>query len=113
MPVLVLSVVVLAVSIIGIPLLVLVPFAILGFLLAVLIGFTGVVLRLGRWAAGTERPAFVTLAVGVVIVAAVGLLARYDRTDSGAALADYLVPRCHRLLCRVMSRGPWGSARRS
>ena len=75
-PVLVLSVVVLAVSIIGIPLLVLVPFAILGFLLAVLIGFTGVVLRLGRWAAGTERPAFVTLAVGVVIVAAVGLLAR-------------------------------------
>ena len=75
-PVLVLSVVVLAVSIIGIPLLVLVPFAILGFLLAVLIGFTGVVLRLGRWAAGMDRPAFVTLAVGVVIVAAVGLLAR-------------------------------------
>jgi hypothetical protein len=75
-PVLVLSVVVLAVSIIGIPLLVLVPFAILGFLLAVLIGFTGVVLRLGRWAAGGDRPAFVTLAVGVVIVAAIGLLAR-------------------------------------
>jgi hypothetical protein len=75
-PVLVLSVVVLAVSIIGIPLLVLVPFAILGFLLAVLIGFTGVVLRLGRWATGADRPAIVTLAVGVVIVAAVGLLAR-------------------------------------
>ena len=75
-PVLVLSIVVLAVSIIGIPLLVLVPFAILGFLLAVLIGFTGVVLRLGRWAAGPDRPAFVTLAVGVIIVAAVGLLGR-------------------------------------
>jgi hypothetical protein len=75
-PVLVLSVIVLAVSIIGIPLLVLVPFAILGFLLAVLIGFSGVVLRIGRWAAGPERPAFVTLAVGVVMVAAIGLLAR-------------------------------------
>lgn len=75
-PVLVLSVVVLAVSIIGIPLLVLVPFAILAFLLAVLIGFSGVVLRIGRWAAGSERPPFVTLAVGVVVVAAVGLLAR-------------------------------------
>jgi hypothetical protein len=75
-PVLVLSIVVLAVSIIGIPLLVLVPFAIMGFLLAVLIGFTGVVLRLGRWAAGADRPPFVTLAVGVVIVAAIGLLAR-------------------------------------
>jgi hypothetical protein len=75
-PVLVLTIVVLAVSIIGIPLLVLVPFAVLGFLLAVLIGFTGVVLRLGRWAAGTDRPTFVTLAVGVIIVAAIGLLGR-------------------------------------
>jgi len=75
-PVLVLSVVVLAVSIIGIPLLVLVPFAVLGFLLAVLIGFTGVVLRIGRWAAGVDRPAIVTLAVGVILVAAIGLLAR-------------------------------------
>jgi hypothetical protein len=75
-PVLVLTVVVLAVSIIGIPLLILVPFVILGFLLAVLIGFTGVVLRIGRWAAGVDRPPFVTLAVGVVVVAAIGLLAR-------------------------------------
>ena len=75
-PVLVLTVVVLAVSIIGIPLLVLVPFVMLGFLLAVLVGFTGVVLRIGRWATGAERPPFVTLAVGVVLVAALGLLAR-------------------------------------
>jgi hypothetical protein len=75
-PVLVLTVVVLAVSIIGIPLLVLVPFVMLGFLLAVLVGFTGVVLRIGRWATGADRPPFVTLAVGVVLVAALGLLAR-------------------------------------
>jgi hypothetical protein len=75
-PVLVLTVVVLAVSIIGIPLLVLVPFGILAFLVAVLVGFAGVVLRVGRWAAGAERPAFVNLAVGVILVAAIGLTAR-------------------------------------
>jgi hypothetical protein len=75
-PVLVLTVVVLAVSIIGIPLLVLVPFAVLALLLAVLVGFAGVALRIGRWAVGGERPPFVALAVGVVLVAAVGLLAR-------------------------------------
>jgi hypothetical protein len=75
-PVLVLTVVVLAVSIIGIPLLVLVPFGIVALLLAVFIGFAGVVLRIGRWAAGADRPVFVALAVGVVVVAAVGLVAR-------------------------------------
>jgi hypothetical protein len=75
-PVLVLTVVVLAVSIIGIPLLVLVPFGIVALLLAVLIGFAGVVLRVGRWASGADRPAFAALAVGVVLVAAVGLIAR-------------------------------------
>jgi hypothetical protein len=75
-PVLVLTVVVLAVSIIGIPLLVLVPFGIVALLLAVFIGFAGVVLRIGRWAAGADRPVFVALAVGVVLVAAVGLIAR-------------------------------------
>jgi len=75
-PVLVLTVVILAVSIIGIPLLLLVPFAILGFLIAALVGFAGVALRVGRWAVGSERPAFVALAVGVILVSAVGLVAR-------------------------------------
>lgn len=75
-PVLVLTVVILAVSIIGIPLLVLVPFVVIGFLLAVLVGFSGVALRLGRWAVGPDRPPFVALAVGVVLVSAVGVIAR-------------------------------------
>ena len=75
-PVLVLTVVILAVSIIGIPLLLLVPFAILAFLIATLVGFSGVALRVGRWAVGNERPAFVALAVGVILVSAVGLVAR-------------------------------------
>ena len=75
-PVLVLTVVILAISIIGIPLLLLVPFAIVAFLLAMLVGFTGVSLRLGRWAVGEDRPLYVALAVGVVLVCAVALLVR-------------------------------------
>jgi hypothetical protein len=75
-PVLVLTIVILAVSIIGIPLLVLVPFGIIAFLLAVLVGFAGVAQRLGRWAVGPDRPLFVALAVGVVLVSAVALLTR-------------------------------------
>lgn len=75
-PVLVLTVVVLAVSIIGIPLLLLVPFGIVAFLIAMLVGFSGVALRVGRWAVGGERPALVALAVGVILVSAVALVAR-------------------------------------
>jgi hypothetical protein len=75
-PVLVLTVVILAVSLIGIPLLVLVPFGVIAFLLAVLIGFTGVALRLGRWAVGPDRPMFVAMAVGIILVAVVTLVAR-------------------------------------
>jgi hypothetical protein len=69
-------VVILAVSIIGIPLLLLVPFAIVAFLVAMLVGFSGVALRVGRWAVGHDRSAFVALAVGVVLVSAVALVAR-------------------------------------
>jgi hypothetical protein len=75
-PVLVLTIVILAVSIIGIPLLLLVPFGVLAFLIATLVGFSGVALRVGRWAVGGERPAFVALAVGVILVSAVALVAR-------------------------------------
>jgi hypothetical protein len=75
-PVLVLTVVILAVSLIGIPLLVLVPFGVIAFLLAVLIGFTGVALQLGRWAVGPDRPMFVAMAVGIILVAVVTLVAR-------------------------------------
>jgi len=46
----VLTVIILAISIIGIPLLLLVPFALLALLAALLLGFTGVAYRMGRWA---------------------------------------------------------------
>jgi hypothetical protein len=75
-PVLVLTVVVLAITIIGIPLLILVPFGIVAFLLAMLVGFAGVSLRLGRWAVGPDRPVPVAMAVGVVLIAAVALVTR-------------------------------------
>lgn len=75
-PVLVLTVVVLAVSIIGIPLLVLVPFGVVAFLLAMLVGFAGVSLRVGRWAVGAHRAVPLAMAVGVIVIAAVALVSR-------------------------------------
>jgi hypothetical protein len=74
-PLTVVTVVVLAISIIGIPLLVLVPFALLALLVGVLLGFVGVARRVGEWAAGTRGPAVET-AVGVVLIAAGTLVAR-------------------------------------
>jgi hypothetical protein len=48
-PLLVLTIVILAVSIIGIPLLLLIPFALLALLFALLVGFAGVAGAVGRW----------------------------------------------------------------
>jgi hypothetical protein len=75
-PLLILTIVVLAVSIIGIPLLLLVPFALVAALVAVLVGFAGVDQRVGRWAVGPWRSGMVATAVGVVLIAAVTILAR-------------------------------------
>jgi hypothetical protein len=49
-PVLVLTCIVLAISIVGIPLLLLIPFVILFFMLLALVGFTGTALAIGQWA---------------------------------------------------------------
>ncbi len=97
-PVLVLTVVILAVSIIGIPLLLLVPFAILAFLIAMLVGFSGVALRVGRWAVGNERPAFVALAVGRHPGQRGGPGRAHAGAVAGAAVADQLDPGVHRVL---------------
>ena len=75
-PVLVITVVVLAISIIGIPLLLLIPFALVALLLGVLMGFAGVARRVGRWAMGDGRSALATTAVGVVLIVAGAILAR-------------------------------------
>jgi hypothetical protein len=79
-PVLVLMAVVLAVSIIGIPLLFLLPFAVLLVMLVALVGFVGLAYHVGRWIAsrvGWREPgAYGAVAIGVVAIGAVTLLAK-------------------------------------
>ena len=80
LPLVVMSVIVLAVSIVGIPLLLLVPFALFLVLIVLVVGFTGVAFQVGRvlnerfgW---TGRGASATVILGVVLIAAVTVLAR-------------------------------------
>jgi hypothetical protein len=81
LPLLLVAVVVLVVTIIGIPLLLLVPFAILGLVLVLLVGFTAVAAHIGHalcerfsWDAGSP---FVTTIIGVVAILSPVLLARF------------------------------------
>jgi hypothetical protein len=79
-PVLIMTVVVLAISIIGIPLLVLVPVAIVAALLVMLVGFTAVAFQVGRLlqdkvAALRSRPFAATFA-GILLIVSPVLLAR-------------------------------------
>lgn len=96
-PVLVVVVVVLAISIIGIPLLVLVPFAILAFFVALLLGFTGASAGLARvaqhrfsWSTPTS---FALLIVGLVMVWGMTALGRLVGLGGGpfAVLGGILV----------------------
>jgi hypothetical protein len=80
LPALITTIVLLVVTIVGIPLLALVPFAILGLLLVALVGFTAVAYRVGAWALsridwGPRGPYASTIA-GIVVLAAPLLLAR-------------------------------------
>ena len=80
-PLLVITVVVLAVSIIGIPLLLLVPFGLLAVALALVMGLAGSACAIGRWAgrrAGSGVPGLlVSLVVGLAIVFALTITARF------------------------------------
>jgi hypothetical protein len=71
-PVLILTCIVLAISIVGIPLLLLIPFVVLFLLLLALVGFTGTALAIGQW---TRRrfslgsaSAFADIWLGIVII---------------------------------------------
>jgi nitrate reductase NapE component len=79
-PVLVLTVVVLAISIIGIPLLVLVPVAIVAAILAMLVGFTGVAFHFGRLIQqrieGLRGRDYVATFLGIVLIVSPVLIAR-------------------------------------
>lgn len=76
-PVLVLLVVVLVISVIGIPLLLLIPFLLVGLALAALVGFAGVALALGRWLAErfnwSQLGTYAMAAVGVAAIVALSL----------------------------------------
>ncbi|HEX2311241.1 MAG TPA: polymer-forming cytoskeletal protein [Vicinamibacterales bacterium] len=75
-PVLVVTVVFLAISIIGIPLLLLVPFALVALLFGVLMGFTGVARRVGEWAVGPYKGPLVAITVGVAVITAAAVVTR-------------------------------------
>lgn len=89
-PILLLTVFVLAISIIGIPLLLLVPVAIVGAILAFLVGFTGLAYHVGRVLESRidqlrARPYAATLAAIVVILSPL-LLARIIGLTGGMGL---------------------------
>ena len=88
-PVLVLTVVVLAITIIGIPLLLLVPFAILALAVVGIVGFTAVVYHVGRLAnarfAWSNDNPYLTAVVGILLVISPVLIARL------LGLADWLL----------------------
>lgn len=79
-PVLIAMIVVMVVTIIGIPLLVLVPFALLAFALLFLIGFTAVAYDVGRLAVsrfgGEGRNPYFVAAIGIALVLSPVLLSR-------------------------------------
>ncbi|MBI4885775.1 MAG: hypothetical protein HY824_01660 [Acidobacteria bacterium] len=90
-PVMILTVVVLAVSIVGIPLLALVPFGILLLVLVMVVGFLGLAYQIGGaltsrfgW---TERGAYAAVAFGVVAIGALTLLGRLAGLGGGFFIA--------------------------
>lgn len=88
-PMVVVTVVVLAVSIIGIPLLILVPFAIVLAVIPMLVGFTGVACQLGRFAGnrlGIKQGPYTQVAVGVLLIVAITLIARLIALAGGFVL---------------------------
>jgi hypothetical protein len=80
LPVLIITIVVLVITIIGIPLLILIPFLILGLAMVAFVGFSGVAYRVGRYFGSrlgwnTDNPYLATIG-GIVVLLAPTLLAR-------------------------------------
>ena len=71
-PVLVVAILLLAISIIGIPLLVLIPFVLIAVLIAMVVGFTGIIQGLGRWLGarmGREAPPiYLSVWIGIALL---------------------------------------------
>jgi hypothetical protein len=80
LPVLVLTVIVLSISIIGIPLLLLIPFVVVGLIFMALVGFTGTAAAVGgavqRRMSGSVRVDFAAVLVGLLVILSPLLIAR-------------------------------------
>lgn len=87
LPVLILTCVVLAVSIVGIPLLALVPFAVLLLMLVMLVGFIGLAYQIGGYVTTrlgwTGRGAYAAVAIGVLAIGALTFVAKLAAVAGG------------------------------
>ncbi len=87
-PLMVVTVIVLAVSIVGIPLLLLIPFAVALAVVLMIIGFTGVACVVGRFVSrriGIGRSPYLSVALGVLVVLGVTLIAKLCALVGGVA----------------------------
>jgi hypothetical protein len=79
LPLLIITIVVLAVSIVGIPLLLLVPFGMVLVVVLMLVGFAGIACQVGRLVSdrfGIRRGPYASVALGIVVVIGITLVAR-------------------------------------
>jgi hypothetical protein len=94
-PVLVVTILALVVSIIGIPLLVLVPFGIILVGIVMLVGFTGAAYMVGTWMLDrfgrTERNPYLTAAIGIVVIAGLTLVGRLFALAVGGVGAPFYI----------------------
>jgi hypothetical protein len=94
-PVLVVTILALVISIIGIPLLLLVPFGIILVGIVMLVGFTAVAHRVGSWAlvrfGRTERSPYLITAVGIVVIAGLTLIGRLFALAIGGLGAPFYI----------------------
>ena len=94
-PVLVVTILALVISIIGIPLLLLVPFGIILVGIVMLVGFTGAAHLVGTWTLGrfgrAERNPYLIAAVGIVVIAGLTLIGRLFALALGGLGAPFYI----------------------
>jgi hypothetical protein len=99
-PVLIVTILALVISIIGIPLLILVPFGIILVGVVMLVGYTAAAYIAGGWSLDrfgrTERSPFLTVSTGVVVIAALTLIGKLFSLAAGflgvpLSIVGYLV----------------------
>jgi hypothetical protein len=94
-PVLVVTILALVISIIGIPLLLLVPFGIVLVGIVMLVGFTGAAHRVGTWTlerfGRAERNPYLIAAVGIVVIAGLTLIGRLFALALGGLGAPFYI----------------------